>query len=75
MEMHYYGALIRPIVTQAEGIFNSSVVIRDSSSGRQQYHETIGRFASDNAATLFAVNWAIARLEGKPEPRPPFKTH
>ena len=72
MEMYYRGALIRPIITQTEGVFSSSVVIHDE-SGKQHIYEAIGRFASSNAATLFAVNWAIARLEGKAEPKPPFK--
>lgn len=69
MEMHYHGALIRPIVNQTNGVFSSSVLIRDP-HGNHQLYEGIGRFASDKAASYFAVNWAIARLDGK-EPMTP----
>jgi|GEM_PF-3186628 hypothetical protein len=71
MEMYYRGALIRPIVYRAKGVFHSSVVIRDA-DGNQQLFESIGRFASDRAAAYFAVDWAIARLNGE-ELEPPFR--
>jgi hypothetical protein len=64
MEMHYHGAVIRPIVIQTDRMYISSVSIRDSHGGRQLY-EGIGRFESDEAAALFAVNWAIAQVDGK----------
>lgn len=72
MEMYYRGALIRPVITQLEGIFSSSGVIRDQ-SGKQEIYEDLRRFASSNAATLIAVNWAIANIEGKAAPKPPFE--
>jgi hypothetical protein len=64
MEMHYDRAIIRPIVTQTDRAFTSSVLICDPHGDRQLY-EGIGRFASDEAAALFAVNWAIAQVDGK----------
>lgn len=72
MEMYYHGATIRPIISENHGIFCSSVLIRDA-QGHHQLHEGIGRFASDKAAAFFAVDWAIARLDGKDELKPPFK--
>jgi hypothetical protein len=72
MEMHYHGAIIRPIVTQTDGVFSSSVLICDR-EGQHQLYEGIGRFASDKAASFFAVNWAIARLNGEDELKPPFR--
>ncbi len=72
MDMQYRGATIRPMVVQVDGSFASTVIIRDE-NGNQRCHGTLGRFASHNAAANFAVNWAIARLNGDPEPRPPFQ--
>ncbi|SAK95721.1 hypothetical protein AWB75_06946 [Caballeronia catudaia] len=72
MEMHYHGAIIRPIVNELDGVFSSSVLIRDP-QGQQQLYEGIGRFASERAASFFAVNWAIARLDGEDELKPPFR--
>jgi hypothetical protein len=72
MEMLYHGAIIRPIVSQTNGVFCSSVLIRDP-QGHHQLYEGIGRFASDKAASFFAVNWAIARLDGEEELKPPFR--
>jgi hypothetical protein len=44
------------------GKFNSNVAIGHSND-EQQIHESIGRFASRDAATLFAVNWALANIK------------
>ncbi len=62
MRMHHNGFFISPIVTKINGKFNSNVAIRHS-NGEQQIHESIGRFASRDAATLFAVNWALANIK------------
>ena len=70
--MKYCGATIRPVVVQVDGSFASTVIIRDE-NGHQRSHGALGRFASHNAAANFAVNWAIAHLNGNPEPRPPFQ--
>jgi hypothetical protein len=60
------------MVAPAQGAFESSVIIRDE-PGNQRSHGTIGRFASHNAATNFAVVWAIASLDGDAVPRAPFQ--
>jgi hypothetical protein len=72
MDMQYHGATIRPMVVRMHGSFASAVIIRDE-NGNQSCHGALGRFASHNAAANFAVNWAIARLNGNPGPRPPFQ--
>lgn len=72
MEMYHQGTVIRPIINKTNGVFSSSVLICDA-AGKHQLYESIGRFASDKAATYFAVNWAIARLSGQGELKPPFK--
>jgi hypothetical protein len=72
MEMHHKGAIVRPIITNNNKIFSSSVVIRRE-DGTQEIFDALGRFASANAAKLFAVDWAIAYVEEAPLPRPPFK--
>jgi len=72
MEIYHNGFIIRPIITQSNGVFSSSVVIRET-DGTQQVHESIGRFASLEAAKLFAVNWALASINGAPAPKPPFR--
>jgi hypothetical protein len=72
MEMQYRGSTIRPMVAPAQGAFDSSVIIRDE-HGNQRSHGTLGRFASHNAATNFAVVWAIASLDGDAVPRAPFQ--
>jgi hypothetical protein len=72
MEIEYCGATIRPMVVRVDGSFASTVIIRDE-SGNQRCYGALGRFASHNAAANFAVNWAIAHLNGNPEPRPPFQ--
>jgi hypothetical protein len=70
--MQYRGATIRPVAIQVRGAFDSTVIIRDE-NGNQHCHGVLGRFASHIAAVNFAVNWAIARLNGDLEPRPPFQ--
>jgi hypothetical protein len=72
MEMQYRGSTIRPMVAPSHGTFDSSVIIRDP-YGIQRSHGTLGRFASHNAATIFAVVWAIACLDGDAVPRAPFQ--
>jgi hypothetical protein len=72
MEMQHKGSKIRPIITKVGRIFNSSVVIRNE-DGAQQVFDDIGRFASANAAKLFAVDWALAHLKGEPLPKPPYQ--
>jgi hypothetical protein len=72
MDMQYHGATIRPMVVRMDGCFTSAVLIRDE-NGNQSCHGALGRFASHNAAASLAVNWAIARLNGDPEPPPPFQ--
>jgi len=72
MEMQYRGSTIRPMVAPAHGAFDSSVIIRDE-HGNQRSHGTLGRFASHNAATNFAVVWAIACLDGDTTPPAPFQ--
>ena len=72
MEMQYRGSSIRPMVALAQGAYDSFVIIRDE-HGNQRSHGTLGRFASHNAATNFAVVWAIASLDGDAVPRAPFQ--
>ncbi|WP_244808376.1 hypothetical protein [Caballeronia zhejiangensis] len=72
MEMHYHGATIRPIISQTKSVFISSLLIRGP-GGDFQLYEGIGRFASNRAAALFAVNWAIARVDGNEPLPPPFR--
>ncbi|MDN7178677.1 hypothetical protein M0D69_11725 [Caballeronia sp. SEWSISQ10-4 2] len=72
MEMQYRGSTIQPMVAPSHGTFDSSVIIRDP-YGNQRSHGTLGRFASHNAATNFAVVWAIACLDGDAVPRAPFE--
>lgn len=72
MEMQYRGSTIRPMVAPAQGAYDSFVIIRDA-HGNQRSHGNLGRFASHNAATNFAVVWAIANLDGDDAPRAPYQ--
>jgi hypothetical protein len=72
MEMQYRGSTIWPMVVPWRSAFDSSVIIRDE-HGNQRSHGTLGRFASYNAATNFAVVWAMACLDGDAVPRAPFE--
>jgi len=72
MEMQYRGSTIRPVVAPTQGAFDSFVIIRDE-HGNQRSHGTLGRFASHNAATNFAVSWAIACVDGEAVPQAPFQ--
>jgi hypothetical protein len=72
MDMQYRGSTIWPIVVRVRGTFASTVIIRDE-NGNQCSHGELGRFALHDAAANFAINWAIARLNGDLEPRPPFQ--
>ncbi|SAK94450.1 hypothetical protein AWB75_06811 [Caballeronia catudaia] len=40
MEVYYEGAIIRPVITQRDGVFNSSVAIRGD-DGMQEFHEAL----------------------------------
>lgn len=72
MELQYRGFTIITVVTEVRGAFGSSLEILDEHDRRRNFSD-IGRFASPNAASNFAVMWATAFLDNKPLPLPPYK--
>jgi hypothetical protein len=73
MELQYKGSTIVTVVTNTGGAFSASLEIIDAHGERRDFAD-IGRFASPNAASNFAVTWAMALLDEKALPQPPFKT-
>ncbi|WP_075357331.1 hypothetical protein [Caballeronia sordidicola] len=72
MELQYCGSTVWPKVTKLDGTFASSVFIRDA-HGKESMSSILGRFVSHNAASNFAIAWALAYIDGRALPRPPYQ--
>jgi hypothetical protein len=70
MQLFHRGAMIRPFIVRMKHGYEAVVIIEREGS-EQRSSGPLGHFASSNAAHNFAINWAIAKLDERPVPRPP----
>lgn len=70
MQLFHRGAVIKPFVVETKHGYEAVAIIEREGS-EQRSSGPLGYFASSNAAHNFAIDWAIAKLDERPTPRPP----
>jgi hypothetical protein len=68
-QLFHRDGVISPIVVPTEHGYKAMALI-EREGGPPRSSGSLGYFASSNAAHNFAIDWAIANIEGRPAPRP-----